>query len=290
VLVCLIWGSTWLAIKFSLRDFPPLGGAGLRFLLAGGVLLAFSRRLGPPAAGGPPRSFWLLLGIVMIGVPYACVYVGEQYLPSGLTAVLFATYPLFVALLAHGRVAGERLHPMLLAGLGSGLAGVAILFSHEMASGGARPVLGGLLILTSALCSAASTLLVRTRVVNENPFRLQMLPSLYGGTILLAASAILERDRPWNPTREGVASLVYLSLFGSLLAFAAYFWLMRTIPVSRLAFVTYVTPLVALLLGSLAAGEPLTLRIGAGTFLILGGILLARRVRPGPGLRGTPHT
>jgi drug/metabolite transporter (DMT)-like permease len=262
----------------------------LRFLLAGGVLLAVSRRLGPPAVVQPRRSFWLLLGVVMIGLPYACVYVGEQYIPSGLSAVFFATYPLFVALLAHGRVPGERLHPLLLAGLGSGLAGVAILFSHEMAIGGARPVLGGVLILTSAFSSAVSTLLVRTRVVNENPFRLQMLPSLYGGALLIAASAVVERERPWNPTLAGVAALVYLSLFGSLLAFAAYFWLMRTVPVSRLSFVTYVTPLVALLLGALAAGEPLTLRIGAGTLLILGGILLAHRARRAPGLRDAPHT
>ncbi len=283
-LVILVWGSTWLAIKVNTRDLPPLGAAGLRFVLAAALIAATAGRRRLPREGRPAPGFWLGLAVAMIAVPYACVYWGEQYIPSGLTAVLFATYPLFVALLAHREVGGERLTLRLGAGLLCGFAGVLVLFAGDLGEGGFWSVLGGSLVLVSAVSSAASTVMVKRRLAHLDPLLINLRPMLLGGLLLLAASAALEFRMTWTWSARSVGSLLYLSVFGSALAFGAYYWLMRAIPVSRLAFVVYITPLVALALGTWLEDEPFTPRMAAGTVLIIGGVALARRraVAPGP--------
>jgi drug/metabolite transporter (DMT)-like permease len=220
----------------------------------------------------------------MVACPYACVYWGEQYIPSGLTAVLFATYPLFVALMAHAGIKGERMTTTLLAGLAAGFLGVIVLFSADLAPGpGSAPpfwLLGGLVVLVSAICSAASTVVVKRRLAHLDPFLINLPPMLLGGLMLMAASLLLESSTPWRWNGRVIAVLFYLSVFGSVLTFATYYWLMRTIPVARLSFIVYVTPIVALSLGTWIGDEPFTPRIGVGTALVIGGIALARR-RPG---------
>jgi drug/metabolite transporter (DMT)-like permease len=275
--VILVWGSTWLAIKVNIRYFPPLGAAGLRFVLAAALIAATAGRRRLPREGRPGSGFWLVLALTMIAIPYACVYWGEQFIPSGLTAVLFATYPLFVAVLAHAGVRGERLTLALLGGLACGFGGVVILFAGDLGAAGPGALLGGTMVLLSALSSAFSTIVVKQRLAHLDPLLINLRPMLIGGLILLAASFGLETQRPWIWSSHGLLSLLYLAVFGSALAFGTYYWLLRTIPVARLAFVVYVTPLVALGLGSWLEGEPFTPQMALGTALIIGGVALARR-------------
>ena len=285
VFLCLVWGSTWLGIKINIRDQPPLGAAALRFLLAAALIAVTAGRRRLPRSGRPSLLFWIGLGAAMIGVPYACVYWGEQYIPSGVTAVLFATYPLFVALLAHRGVSGERLRLALLAGVACGVGGIAVLFSGDLAMFHPRFVPGALLILAAAFSSAISSVLVKRRLAHLDPLLVNLRPMLIGGLMLLAASLLLERDRAWRWTGPGALSLAYLAVFGSVLAFSTYTWLMRTLPVSSLAFVVYVTPVVALGLGAWFEDEPLTLEVVLGTALVLAAILLAGRSAQRPGRR-----
>jgi drug/metabolite transporter (DMT)-like permease len=282
--LCLVWGSTWLAIKINIQDLPPLRAAGLRFLLAALVIAVTSGRRRLPRAERPGPVFWIALGFLMVACPYACVYWGEQFIPSGLTAVIFATYPLFVAVLAHVGIKGERMTATLLAGLAAGFLGVIVLFSADLAPGPASAppfwVLGGLVVLVSAVCSAISTVLVKRRLAHLDPFLINLPPMLFGGLMLMAASLLLESSVPWRWNGQVLAVLLYLSVFGSVLTFGAYYWLMRTIPVARLSFIVYVTPIVALSLGTWIGNEPFTPHIAAGTALVIGGIALARH-RPG---------
>jgi drug/metabolite transporter (DMT)-like permease len=284
--LCLVWGSTWLAIKVNIRDLPPLGAAGLRFLLAALVIAATAGRRRLPAAEKPGLGFWLLLAVLMVACPYACVYWSEQYIPSGLTAVLFATYPLFVAILAHAGVAGERMTPSLAGGLASGFVGVVVLFSADLSPAEPRWLLGGLLVLVSAVSSALATVQVKQRLAHLDPFLINLRPMLCGGLLLLLLSLAMESSAPWRWSARTIGILLYLSVFGSVLTFTIYYWLMRAIPVARLSFIVYVTPIVALVLGTWLEDEPFTPRIAAGTALVIVGIALARR---GPAQRQAPR-
>jgi drug/metabolite transporter (DMT)-like permease len=277
VVVCLIWGSTWLAIRINLKDFPPLRGAGLRFLLAAALIAISAGRRRLPRDQQPPTRYWLGLSLVLITIPYASVYWGEQFVSSGLTAVLFATYPQFVALLAHSGVHGERLTPSLGLGLLSGLGGVTVLFWGELGSSQPGAVGGGLLILLAALSSAGGTIMLKRRLAHLDPLLINLRPMLYGGLILMALSLLTEGATPWTWSLRGTGTLLYLSVFGSAVAFSLYCWLMRTLPVSRLSFIVYVTPVIALLLGAMVEGESMTWRLLLGTALIIGGISLSRR-------------
>lgn len=275
--ICLIWGSTWLAIRINVQVMPPLRAAGLRFIVAGLLLAVVAGRRRLPAGERPGTIYWLGLAMAMVTLPYACVYWGEQHISSGLTAVLFATYPLFVTLLAQSGRAGERITRSLLGGLAFGLAGVALLFWDQMGMNGTQSLTGSLLILVSAFSSAVATVMVKRRLAHLDPFLINLRPMLYGGLILMAMSLATEGEVPWTWSMRGTAALLYLAIFGSAVAFSIYFWLMRTLPISRLSFIVYVTPVLALLLGSLVEHEPMTWNLILGALLVLSGITMARR-------------
>ncbi len=275
--ICLIWGSTWLAIRINVQDMPPLRASGLRFLAAGLLLAVVAGRRRLPAGDRPGTLYWLGLAMTMVTLPYACVYWGEQHISSGLTAVLFATYPLFVTLMAQSGRTGERITLSLMCGLALGLAGVALLFWGQMGMEGTRSLTGGLLILVSALSSAVATVMVKRRLAHLDPLLINLRPMLYGGVVLMALSLATEGGAPWTWTVRGAVALLYLAIFGSAVAFSIYFWLMRTVPISRLSFIVYVTPIIALLLGALVENEPMTWNLILGALLVLSGITMARR-------------
>jgi len=280
IFLCLAWGSTWLGIRICLADMPPLGSAGLRFLLAAALvrLLARGRRL--PAAGMPGIGLWLALSATLIVLPYGFIYSGELTVPSGVASVLFATYPLFIGLLA--RISGIEPPPGWRGWLGllTGFLGVAVLFREDWSAARGTGYLSGSLILASAAASAVGSLLVRTRMQHLDPLLINLRPMLIGGLVLSGLSLVREGDMSWRWTARGVAALLYLACIGSTLAFAVYFRLMRTLPLSRLAMITYVTPVVALILGATLGEERFTANTAAGTVLILTGIALARRPVP----------
>ena len=165
----------------------------------------------------------------------------------------------------------------LLAGLTSGLAGVIVLFWGELGGSVAGATSGGFLILLSALSSAVGTIMLKRRLAHLDPLLINLRPMLYGGLILMALSLATEGSVAWTWSLRGVGSLLYLAVFGSVVAFSLYCWLMRSLPVSRLSFIVYVTPLIALVLGAVVESEPLTGHLLAGTVLIIGGIALSRR-------------
>ncbi len=251
--------------------------AGLRFIAAGLLLAAVAGRRRLPAGERPGTPYWLGLAMVMVTLPYACVYWGEQHISSGLTAVLFATYPLFVTLLAQSGRGGERVTLPLLGGLAFGLGGVGLLFWGQMGMNGTQSLTGGILVLFSALSSAIATVMVKRRLAHLDPFLINLRPMLYGGLLLMAISLATEGDAPWTWTVRGVTALLYLATFGSAVAFSIYYWLMRTLPISRLSFIVYVTPIIALLLGTLVEHEPMTWNLVLGALLVLSGITMARR-------------
>lgn len=295
-LICFIWGSTWLAIKLGLEDLPPFLAAGVRFSLATVVLAALSWWRGLPFPRGWGIHLWLLgLGMVQFVVSYGAVYWGELYIPSGLSAVLFATYPLFVLVLAHWLIAAERIDPRKSIGVALGFLGVVAIFRSDLALTHPLAPLAAAVTLASPLASAASSVTIKRWGRDLHPYTLTTLPMAYGAVGLLGLSLLVEDpgSAVWSPAALG--SIAYLAVFGSVVAFVTYYRLLKEVAVSSLALVTYVFPVVAVALGWIVLRERLTGWELVGAAAIVAGIAIATRRRravspaSSPG-RGRPPT
>jgi drug/metabolite transporter (DMT)-like permease len=275
--LCAIWGSTWLGIKLGLRDLPPITFAGIRFALAavllGGIVLWRRTRL--PAAARD----WVLLaytGFLSITLNYALVFWGEQYISSGLAALLSATVPLFGLPLAHWYLAAEPLTAFKVIGVLLGLFGIGIVFSGELGTGGPLALWASAGIIFAALATAQAGVLVKARGTHIEPSVLAGV-QMAGGCVPLLAGGILLEGNPvyFHWTALALASLAYLTILGSVIAFLMYYWLIRHTTVTGVLMIPLVTPLVALLIGVLLGGETIGWHTVFGGGAILGGVSLA---------------
>jgi drug/metabolite transporter (DMT)-like permease len=283
--LCGIWGSTWLAIKLGLRDLPPLTFAGIRFALAAiilGIIIALRRERLPWAA----RDWRLLAytGFLTITINYSLVFWGEQYISSGLAALLSATVPLFGLPLAHRYLAAEPMTWRKVAGVLLGIGGIAIIFSGEFGTGGPRALWASVGIIGAALAAAHAGVLVKARGTHIEPVVLAGV-QMAGGCIPLLIGGIALEGNPlglhWTPL--ALASLGYLTVLGSVVAFLMYYWLIRHTEVSGVLMIPLVTPFVAVLIGVLFAGEPVGWPTVLGGSAIITGVGLA--VLRGRGVR-----
>jgi drug/metabolite transporter (DMT)-like permease len=276
LILCLIWGTTWIFIKLGLRDLPPITFAGLRFLVAALILwlIVFWRRRDVPRK----RSDWLMIawtGFIAFALNYGLIFWGEQFINSGLAAVLQSTIPVFGLLIAHYLVPAERITIRKMAGVGLGVAGTAVIFYDQTAIEGANAFYGSLALLTSSVFMAYSNVLVKARCRHIDPATLAAGQMLFGIVPLLVLGAIWEGSPlslQW--TRQSVISLGYLALIGSALAFLLYYWLVKRIDVTRTMLISLVTPVIALLIGMLTLSETVSWHIVLGSALILAGISL----------------
>jgi drug/metabolite transporter (DMT)-like permease len=279
---CLIWGSTWLVIKVGLADLPPFLFAGLRMAFACVLLAPVALR---PAARRQLRKRFgdiAFAGFLQIGLSYALVFLAEKTVGSGLTAVLFATFPIWIGLFAHGLLPGEPLKPIHLASAALGLCGVIVL---EL------PILGGiflkgafaaasLLPLLAALVSALSNVWIKKRLGEVSPAVNLWGETLVGAAFLLLLAWIYERSSTIYWTLRAAGALGYLSIFGTVVTFLALFWLIPRVPMSTIGAIPLVDTVIAVALGALVLGEPVGVRLIAGSALVLGGVGLINLARP----------
>ena len=283
LILCCIWGSTWLFIKLGLRDLPPITFAATRFLLASSILFAVIkvRRIPLPRTRGE-WSLLLKTGVLAFTLNYGLVFWGEQHISSGLAALLQATIPAFGMLIAHGYLPGERLDAMKMAGVLLGVGGVAVIFSNQLGSEGTRALAGSAAIVVGAACAAWANVLVKARGARLDPAVLAAGQMVCGLVPLVCFALAFEGDPlklHWTPL--AVVSLLYLTLVGSVAAFLLYYWLVRKVDVTKTMLIALVTPLAAVLLGMFTLDERLTWRTVAGGALIMSGVALVvlRRVR-----------
>jgi len=277
---CLIWGTTWLAIRVGLEGVPPFTGVSLRFGLAAVIVLGIAVALRVPLGrSARERWLWLANGTLSFAGSYGIVYWAEQWVPSGLTAVLFATYPLFVAVLAHLAVPGERVALLELAGILVGFAGVGVIFSEDLRSlaGEGVPFAAGVM-LVSPFVSALSSVAIKRWGAGIHPLSLTAMPMAIGLALTGLVALVTERDATFIWSGRSIGALLYLTLFGSVVTFTLYYWLLQRMPVKRLSLIAYVIPVEAVMLGTLF-DEPLSARIVAGSALVIVGVALAVRPR-----------
>jgi drug/metabolite transporter (DMT)-like permease len=291
VAIYIIWGSTYLAIRYAVETIPPLVAAGIRHTTAGVILLAWAWARGYR----PRRAEWiagLIVGAFYFLGGHGSLHWAEQYVGSGLAALLIATEPMFILLLAWASKQ-QRISALSALGLGLGVVGVAILLGAELSMKGSS-LIGLIAVLFGSLSWAAGVVISPKVQLPSDALARTALPSLCGAALLLiAAGATGEFHKvQWaSISMKSWLGLVYLIVFGSVIAFTAYTWLLQRCPPALVATHTYANPVVAVLLGWLLAGEAVTMRLVLASVAILGAIVLIRRGERGGSLQlqGNPH-
>jgi drug/metabolite transporter (DMT)-like permease len=274
-LMCLIWGSTWLAIKLGLDGVPPFVGAGLRFVLSalivGAVLVA---RRQPIRLTRDDRICIVSLGVLVFWFNYAAVYWAETRISSGLTAVLFSTMPLTTALLSRFWTRSETIGGRRLAGIVIGMTGTLLLFWPDDRLGPAQ-IAVMFAALFASTCSSISLVILKRHGAKSDPFVLNVFAMGLGAMCLLSMSAVFERAVPVAWTPRNIVALIYLAVFGSVIAFSLYYRLLKAMDATVVSLSTLIIPIIALFLGRMFLGEVITTLAVAGVMTILAGVAVA---------------
>jgi drug/metabolite transporter (DMT)-like permease len=275
VMLCLIWGSTWLVIKVGYGGLGPFNVAAVRFLIAGAVLTPMVPLLRARWPSG--RAEWLLVtwvGLVLFAADYGLIYWGEQFLESGMTSILFALLPLVTIGFAHLYVPSDRITSRKLAGTVLAFVGIVALFGDRVRldPGGLGPMLA---IIASTVCAAAAGVATKRHGASLHPAALNAPAMLIGGTALALVSLVAGDGLRLPRDASTWTAIAYLAIAGSVITFLGYFTLLRTWTVTSLSFISVFTPAIALILGFVFLNERPTLWTGVGATLILGGVALA---------------
>jgi drug/metabolite transporter (DMT)-like permease len=278
-IIYVVWGSTYLAILFAIDTLPPFLMASMRFLIAGAVLYAWSRTRGGAAA--PNRTQWratAFVGVLLLLGGNGLVVWSEQRIPSGMAALLVGTVPCFMVLLDWLRANGQRPTRLVVAGLALGLLGLIWLVGPDSVMGGGRAdLLGAAALVLASFSWAFGSIWSRHAPMPASPFLSTAMQMLAAGVALLGVSLLL--GEPWSFDVFAVSlrswlGFLYLVVFGSLVAFSAYVWLLRASTPERVSTYAYVNPVVAVLLGAAFAGEELTVRMAVAAVVIVSGVAL----------------
>jgi drug/metabolite transporter (DMT)-like permease len=275
-LICLIWGSTWGAIRLLVRDVPPIRAAAIRFFLAAIILLGIALvRAKTLSLSSRELRALLILGITMMGLPYGLLFWAEYRISSSMTAVLFSTCPLFVALftslMTRTHVPRRAVFAMLF-----GLGAMATLFYTEL-SVSRYLLLGGGAVIGAVISSSWASVFAKHEIGNVSPLLGTAVQFCVGAVVLCIASLMAERGRPsdWNST--SILALVFLTIFGSVITFSVYYWLLRRMHPYQLSTINLVVPIVAMAEGALLLRERLPVLMIVAAVLVLSSVATVLR-------------
>ena len=276
----LIWGSTFLGIRFAIQTIPPFLMAGARFVSAGLIMyaIAWSQGIGKSTWANWRTS--LIIGACLLLAGNGGVTISEQHIDSGLAALIVAIVPIYIVLLGWTTGMAPRPTPIVWLALVGGFVGVGILFGpalHFSSNGGRNPAIGISILLISSFIWSAGSLYSRTAKHAASPFLTAAQQMLCGGALLLLAGIVtgeLPRLHPGSISILSLGSFVYLVIIGAVVGYTAYIWLLRHCEPAKVATYAYVNPIVAVLLGAVFAGETLTMRALIAAGLIIGSVAL----------------
>ncbi len=282
ILLCLIWGSTWIAIKIGLSTAPPIYSLSFRFGLAIVVLfgIIMYRKLPLPKK----ISDWWRLGVpglFMYGASYAFIYFAEQYINSALTSVLFSSFPLFVALLSIWLLKAERLSLIAWGGLVLGMVGIGIISYDSLQTSG--DLFRGSLLALSGSFAAAYGVVIHKRSFSAHNIIVSAFIQMIMGWIPLTIYALLfESWAQLQWTSSTILSIAYLAIPGTVITFLGYYWLLARTRAVIVSLIAFIIPLIAILIGVVGFDESLSLKVEIGTILVLASVLMVVKKKPVP--------
>jgi drug/metabolite transporter (DMT)-like permease len=274
--VYLCWGMTYLAMRVAVKDIPPHLMSGARFLVAGMVLYLWSRSRGDPAPGAKEWKAAAVVGAFLLLGGNATVAWAEQQVPSGLAAVLIAVAPIWMVGFEWAR-GGRRPSRRVLAGLLLGLLGMGLLVTPNGDSSNQVNLLGGVVLVLASASWAWGSVFSKTAPLPRSPFLATSMEMLAGGALILVVAALtgqIQDFKPGEVSTDAVLSWLFLVVFGSLVGFTAYIWLLGVTSIAKAGTYAYVNPVVAVFLGWAILGEPVTARTIAAAGVILVGVAL----------------
>ncbi len=286
LILCLIWGTTWIFIKVGLADLPPITFSAARFSLAVVILLPliWIRELPWPRSA----SEWKLIaltGFLQFSLNYSAVFWAEQHITSGLAAVLQATITVFGLLLAWIFLPTERITGMKIFAVLLGLVGVAVIFIEQLRVESVKAFLGCFVIVVGAYCAAQASILVKARASSLHPASLVCAQMICGLPAIVIYALVAEGNPlSFNWTWTAVLCVLYLTVFGTIAAFWLYYWLLSKIESTKAMMISLVTPLIAVLIGAIVLDERLPPQTLFGGILIVAsiGLIVIRRKRVEP--------
>jgi drug/metabolite transporter (DMT)-like permease len=281
VVLCLVWGSTYLAIRIGVRELPPALFAGTRFLIAGLLLLGASRVLRQPL----PRKAvdWrtnAIVGVLLLFCANGLVVWAEQFTPSGVAAIFVVTVTLWLALF-DALLPGSPARPTVaqVAGLGLGFFGTMLLVADDLGAFRTVDWRGPLALTLAAMAWGLGSVYSTRRPTASGPYVNAALQMLAGGAALTLVGALLGEWRQVHVTTAGVGALAYLVVFGSLVGYSSYVYVLRHMAPTVAGTYSYVNTVVAVLLGWLILSEPITLRMLVAMTIVMGSVLWVRKAR-----------
>jgi drug/metabolite transporter (DMT)-like permease len=278
-LVCIIWGTTYFGIRVSLETMPPALMGGLRWTIAGGLLLLYLLARGQPL---PPRERWpgiVLMAFLLLGLGNGGVVVAEQWVPSGLAAVLVASSPFWMSAVEACLPDGDRMNAATVVGLAVGFSGILVLVWPELAIGSAgsqRFLLGVVALQIASIGWSLGSAYSRRHARQDNVLSTTALQMLAGGLMMTAAGTFRGEWSDLFFTTRSAMALVYLSTLGAIGGFVAYTYALRHLEVSFVSLYAYINPIIAVALGVLFLGEPFDGRIAVAAALVLLGVAIVR--------------
>jgi drug/metabolite transporter (DMT)-like permease len=274
----LIWGSTYLGIRFAIDSIPPFLMAGLRFLLAGVIMYGIAWSQGASKSNWANWRTSLIIGACLLLAGNGGVTISEQYIDTGLAALIVAIVPIYIVILGWGTGMSPRPAPIIWLGLIGGFVGVGILLGPALrfsGNGGRQPAIGISILLVSSFIWSAGSLYSRSAKHAASPFLTAAQQMLCGGLLLLVAGIVtgeLSRFHPSSISTRSFGAFIYLVVIGAVVGYTAYIWLLRHCDPAKVATYAYVNPIVAVLLGAGFAGEKLTMRVLIAAALIIGSV------------------
>lgn len=275
-LLCFIWGSTWLAIRISLESFTPFLSGGLRFLIASLAIFIIMRLKGITLQKDRLSvKLYLQMGFLSFVIPFGLVYWAEQFIPSGLASVLFGVYPFFVAIFSYFMIPNEKIGIGKTIGMVLGFVGIIIIFSDSFSFTISDYLLGMFAVMLSGIMQAFIAVTLKKHGKHLNPLSMNFIPMLIAGIAGTLIGLIAENISRVSFREDGILAVLYLAIFGSVVTFTSFYWLMKKINVVILSLIAFITPIVALILGWIFYNEVLTTPHIIGSALVLVGLLIA---------------
>jgi len=275
-IICLIWGSSWAAVQIGIESIPPLFSLGIRFAIASIILgiIVLTKHLDIPRT----RKFWSLVFIMCLTsftVPFVLIYWAQLKVGSGLASVLFATYPFWVAIVSHFILQNEKITPARIIGVVIGFLGVTFIFNNGFYGVSIKVLFGMAAIILGSIIQAFGLVYLRRLGSDAHPVTLNFCSMFFSALPLFAASLVFEDHSNMVFNASTIGSILYLSIFCTVVTFVIYFWLVKHVEAVILSLSAFITPVIAVVIGVVFMNEKISDDVYIGTALVLVGVAFA---------------